>query len=231
MNISWIGQSGYIINNNKTQIIIDPYLSDIVNKVANRPRLVDPPFSPKEMQADAIICTHDHLDHLDPETIAQTDKKDTIFIAPSSCVEKLTSLGCKNILPLDEGQKAKVGDFIIYAVFAKHSVDAIGVIISYKGINLYFTGDTLYDDRLKEIKSFNPDVMFICINGKLGNMDVTQAVQLTKQIDPKVGVPNHYGMFESNTEDPKKYTSKVKNSFIMEYNKFYSINELLKMEV
>ena len=33
MKLRWIGQSGYILEDNTTEIIIDPYLSDIVNKV------------------------------------------------------------------------------------------------------------------------------------------------------------------------------------------------------
>lgn len=35
MKIKWIGQSGYIIKTETTEIIIDPYLSDVVNRVAN----------------------------------------------------------------------------------------------------------------------------------------------------------------------------------------------------
>lgn len=40
MKITWIGQSGYIIKTETAEIIIDPYLSDIVNKISNRPRLI-----------------------------------------------------------------------------------------------------------------------------------------------------------------------------------------------
>ena len=47
----------------------------------------------------------------------------------------------------------------------------------------------------------------------LGEISQEEAIKLTKDINPKIGVPNHYGMFESNTEDPKKYTSKIENSF------------------
>ena len=71
-------------------------------------------------------------------------------------------------------------------------------------------------------------MMFVCINGKLGNMNVEEAVRLTRVIMPKVAVPTHYGMFESNTEDPKKYTSQLKKSFEMEYNKEYSVREVIE---
>ena len=65
MNIRWIGQSGYILSDGNTTVCIDPYLSDAVNRVAGRKRLVPCVISPENVCADAIICTHNHLDHLD----------------------------------------------------------------------------------------------------------------------------------------------------------------------
>lgn len=47
MKIRWIGQSGYVIRTDTTEIVIDPYLSDVVNRVANRPRLVEAPLKPE----------------------------------------------------------------------------------------------------------------------------------------------------------------------------------------
>ncbi|MDD2362467.1 MAG: MBL fold metallo-hydrolase [Eubacteriales bacterium] len=111
MTIRWIGQSGYRLKDQSAEILIDPYLSDVVNKVANRPRLVLPPLLPKELQADTVVCTHDHLDHLDPDAIADMDKDRIQFIAPSSCVSHLKELGCKRIQVLDVGQK---DDIVLY---------------------------------------------------------------------------------------------------------------------
>ena len=71
------------------------------------------------------------------------------------------------------------------------------------------------------------DLMFICINGRLGNMNVDEAVRLTECIAPRVGIPTHYGMFESNTEDPQKYVSRLTCGFEMKYNTEYSAKEIL----
>jgi L-ascorbate metabolism protein UlaG (beta-lactamase superfamily) len=72
------------------------------------------------------------------------------------------------------------------------------------------------------------DVMFICINGKLGNMNADDAARLTGIIAPRVAIPTHYGMFESNTEDPCKFTSQVSCGFVMEHGREYSIKEILE---
>ncbi|HOB37263.1 MAG: MBL fold metallo-hydrolase [Clostridiales bacterium] len=225
MLIRWIGQAGYVFKSQSTEIIIDPYLSDVVNKVANRPRLLPPPILPKDIRADAVVCTHNHLDHLDTEAIAGMDKEKILFIAPYDCVQKLKELGCKKILSLDEGQATWVGDFELTAVFADHTVPAIGIIAKCEDLILYFSGDTLYNDKLQDIRFFEPDVMFICINGKLGNMNVDEAVRLTEIINPRLAVPTHYGMFASNTEDPKKYLLRVNGGFEMEFNREYKLSK------
>ena len=58
-------------------------------------------------------------------------------------------------------------------------------------------------------------------------MNVEEAVKLTEILSPRVGVPTHYGMFESNTEDPEKYLSRVAHGFEMKHNVSYSVGEVL----
>ncbi|MDD6484268.1 MAG: MBL fold metallo-hydrolase [Clostridiales bacterium] len=218
--IRWIGQSGYILSDENTTIYLDPYLSDCVNRVAGRERMVPAPVSAQDIKADAFICTHNHLDHVDVDLIGEMNTGGIDFYAPSDCQKTLLELGVKSYIPFDCGTKAKIGDFEIEAVYADHTVPAVGVVITYGENRLYFTGDTFYNEKLAQVKC---DILFVCINGKLGNMDVKEAVKLTKEIVPKTGVPNHYGMFESNTEDPHKYTDNINNGFIMEYNREYTV--------
>lgn len=218
LKIRWIGQAGYILSDSDTTICIDPYLSDVVNRVANRPRTVAAPFAPEELKADAVICTHNHLDHVDIDAIPHMDKN-IQFFAPSDCKDTLTESGVIHYNEFDEGTTIKIGNFELTAVFADHTVPAVGVVVKHSGNTLYFTSDTLYNEKLSSVKC---DILFICINGKLGNMNVEEAIKITKMISPKTAVPNHYDMFESNSENPENF--KVDNRFIMEYNKEYEVN-------
>ena len=77
------------------------------------------------------------------------------------------------------------------------------------------------------VKDRRIDLMIICINGRLGNMNVDEAVRLTEILAPRLGIPTHYGMFESNTEDPEKYTSRLPRAVALDYNKAYNVEELL----
>lgn len=226
MIIRWIGQSGYIIKTQSTEIIIDPYLSDVVNRVANRPRLVEAPIKPSEVVADAVICTHNHLDHLDVDAISDMNKN-LMFITTSEGKNTLTQMGFERVLAITVGEAVTVGDIEITAVYANHTVEAFGVIIKAEGKILYFSGDTLFDERLFDISKFNPDITFICINGKLGNMNVKEAVITAKKIEAHLNIPNHYGMFASNTEDPALFIDGIDNGFVMEFNKEYDIQDIL----
>ena len=72
--IYFIGQSGYVVKIKDFIIYIDPYLTDYIENSAglnekhmrrNYPSPIDPELI---IKCDAIICTHAHVDHMDPWT-------------------------------------------------------------------------------------------------------------------------------------------------------------------
>ncbi len=228
LTVRWIGQNGYLLFDGETEICIDPYLSNVVDRVAKRGRMVKAPFAPEELKSDVVICTHDHLDHVDTDAIPLMNKERMRFLAPTHAHKTLASCGVAHPIPFDEGAVYDIGAFRLTAVFADHSVPAVGVIVEHGGVTLYFSGDTEYNEKLTALAEREIDIMFVCINGKLGNMNVDEAVRLTEILRPRVGVPTHYGMFESNTEDPEKYLSRVPCGFEMKHNVTYSVKEVLR---
>lgn len=228
MKIRFLGQSGYLIKTQNTEIIIDPYLSDSVYRIAGRPRTLPIPINPREINCDAVICTHNHLDHLDPDTVIQLNNNQ-FFITTSDGKSELERLGKKNVLLLNVGENTVVGDFEITAVFADHTVEAFGLIIKSEGKTLYFSGDTLFNEKLFEISDYKPNIAFLCINGKLGNMNVNESVIAAKKIGATINVPNHYDMFASNSENPHIFTSQIDNGFIMGFNQEYDVENILNV--
>ena len=222
MKIRFLGQSGYVLKSANTQIIIDPYLSDIVNRVANRPRTLPIPIAPKDISCDAVICTHNHLDHLDPDTVSEINNEQ-FFITTNEGKEKMLEMGKKNVKTLSVGESITVGDFKITAVFADHTVEAFGLIVEAEGKKLYFSGDTLYNEKLFEISEYAPDITFICINGRLGNMNVDEALVVAKKIGAAVNIPNHYDMFESNSENPYLFSEKINGGRVLEFDREYDL--------
>lgn len=218
MKIKFLGQSGYIIKTEKAEIMIDPYLSDSVNRVAGRPRTLPIPINPQNISCEAVICTHNHLDHLDPDTVTQINNEQ-FFITTNEGKTELNRLGKDHVASLNIGESTIVGDIEITAVFADHTVEAFGLIVKAENKTLYFSGDTLYNEKLFDIAKYHPDITFICINGRLGNMNVKEALMTAKKIGAKINIPNHYDMFASNSEDPCAFTNQIENGFIMEFNK------------
>lgn len=71
----WLGQAGFVLAYRHTWIVIDPYLSDsLAQKYRGQPlphlRMMAPPILPDELTGiQAVLCTHRHTDHMDPETL------------------------------------------------------------------------------------------------------------------------------------------------------------------
>ena len=222
MIIRFLGQSGYLLRTETTTVLIDPYLSDSVNRVAGRPRELPIPMDPRDIRCDAVICTHDHLDHLDPDTVCHMDSRQ-LFLTTHGGKEKLATFGKENVMAMSLGDSVRIGDMEITAVFADHTVEAMGLVVCAEGTTLYFSGDTLYNEQLFEIAAHRPHITFICINGRLGNMDVEQALTTARKIGAPVNVPNHYDMFASNSEDPHRFADHIPGGFIMEFDREYRL--------
>lgn len=219
IGIWWLGQAGYIIKTHRRIICIDPYLSDSGRKISEDfARMVPPPLLPEELICDLFLCTHNHSDHADPETIGRIKNKDSIiFVGPRTVCDTFLNTGIKvdNIVQIDTGKEKEVSGVRIRATFCIPNevtvLDSVGFIIFLEdNINLYFTGDTAYTDLLGYVANHRIDIMFTCINGKFGNMSIDNSVNLVETIKPKVVIPNHYGMFAINDVDPDKFKQKVK---------------------
>lgn len=213
MRATWISQGGFIFECGAFRLVVDPYLSDDLARLGHV-RMSKPAVSYGQLKPDAVLFTHDHLDHYDPVTVGEILSlyPECRFVGPSSVYEHHKKLGrdCSGFEILNAGDDVSLGGFCIRAVKSFHSDPmAVGLIISADGKTVYFSGDTLYDAALhKEILGASPqgiDAAFVCINGKLGNMNWCQAACLVREISAARAIPMHYGLFADNTEDPAPF--------------------------
>ena len=207
MEITWLGQAGLLFDNGKIKIMVDPYLSNSVEKVnpKNFRRFpVDESFF--EVSPDIIIFTHDHLDHYDPETAEKflTNSRTKITVlCPSSVFMKVRDWGQgHNYVIFDRYTEWTEFGFRFYAVKAVHSdPHAIGVII--EDINekrkYYIAGDTLYNTEIFNEIPQDIYTLFLPVNGVGNNMNVTDAKRFSERIGAEKIVPIHVGMFDELT--------------------------------
>jgi L-ascorbate 6-phosphate lactonase len=228
--VRWLGQGGFELSDGRSAMLLDPYLSDLVEKVEGLKRLVPPPILPRDAHPGLYLITHEHIDHLDADTIAAMPKAGVTFAAPGGCRAKLLELGVgeKSIIRLDRGMRTAFKGFEIEAVYARHTADSIGLVIRQGGTVAYFSGDTELDDEVG--RGIVCDALFVCINGRWGNMGIEDALKLSLRVQAKLSFPNHYGMFAENTTDPEPFVHRLqalgKNGYIMKHAQNIDLAEL-----
>jgi len=210
----WLGQAGYILRSGATTVVMDPYLTD--SAAAGAPeftRLHPPPVAPEKLRADIYIITHDHLDHLDPETIRRYQPRETTwFVAPRLAARRLPELGVPpdRVVRLDAGEASTLGAAEVRGVFAVPTgadvSDTTGYLVTFaNGRSVYHTSDTMFHPLALAAAPRGPDVMLVPINGKWGNPGPEQAVEFAAAVQPRFVLPNHYDLMALNAENPETF--------------------------
>jgi L-ascorbate 6-phosphate lactonase len=208
-----VGQAGFIVKSAKGQLLgIDLYLSDCVEPLEGHvgfKRLLPKILSPKELDFDVIVATHEHYDHFDVDAMPMLiNNGKTRLFASTECAA-LVQWGCVDeslVTYIKPGETYEVGDFKISFTTCDHgkgAPDAVGVVVAVDGRRIFEAGDTsLRLDRIEEYAALGPfDVLIAPINGKYGNLNERECAELSHALKPKVTIPCHYGMFASHGGD------------------------------
>lgn len=228
----WLGQSGFLLKARTGILLFDPYLSDsLTRKYADtdKPhmRMTELAVDPARLDmVDVVTSTHNHTDHLDPETLgplrgANPDLRMVIPEANRAFVAD--RLGCDAGWPvgLDAGERASVAGFTFHGIPAAHNAvdrdDAgpcryLGYVVAFEGGCVYHSGDTLWHEQLvPALEPFDLDLAMVPINGYrperrvAGNLFGDEAARLSKRIGARLAVPHHFEMFTFNTEPPELF--------------------------
>lgn len=171
LRIWWIGQEGFVVKSPRLVIYIDPYLSDYAERITRgQPNehvlITPPPLKPEDVdQADLILCTHDHADHIDPDgipVIARCSPK-ARFVVPRCALDTMLRLGVSRdrISTLAGDDRLTEQGVEIHAVPAmherfdrhpQHGFPYLSYIVNLEGLNLFHAGDTIpYDGQVAKV--------------------------------------------------------------------------------
>ena len=212
MKVTWLTQAGLYFENGRIKILVDPYLSNSVgekNPKKNRRIPVDESFF--DLKPDVILITHDHLDHLDPETLKRfldTDRAITVLASENAYKKLLEFGGDHNYVLLSPHSVWSESGVTFYSTHAEHSDRcAVGFIIDDGESTFYISGDTLYNydviDDVLDLVEDGVDYAFLPINGVGNNMNAKDAADFAYEIGAKSAVPLHYGLFDD--IDPSEF--------------------------
>lgn len=205
MKCTWLGQAGLLFDFDGIKVMIDPYLSNSVDKInSSMKRNVEVDKRFLEERPDILILTHNHLDHTDPETLdVILDKWESICVLASQNAWTQTRKYGRshNYVMFDRHTEWTYGHLRFRAVHAQHSDNyAIGVLILYHDKTFYITGDTLYHTKvIQDVKKVGRDidVVFLPVNGVGNNMNVNDAMRFAAEIEAKEVVPIHFGLYDN----------------------------------
>ena len=219
----WLGQNGYIFKTPEgTLVSTDLYLTNhcagAYNSLGlNLDRRVPILIPPEEVEVDIYTCTHNHLDHTDPQTIAGLRNKETGYFVgphPTCAVYREKGIESGRIVPSWPDCELEFRDVVIRGAFAMPTDDSdlnhMGFLFQFgKGPRIYVTGDTDYSELLASAAKHSPEVMITCINGGFNNLSHYEAAQLAAQVKPKIAIPCHYDMFPDNAVDPGQFRASL----------------------
>jgi L-ascorbate metabolism protein UlaG (beta-lactamase superfamily) len=147
-------------------------------------------------QADVILLTDIHGDHLAPAIIAKLKKSGTVIIAPQAVQQTVTEATV-----MHNGETKKLGAWTIEAIpmynmkpnaqgqIPHEKGRGNGYVVTYGGLRIYIAGDTEGIPEMRALK--NIDVAFIPMNLPY-TMPPQDAADAVRAFHPKVVYPYHY---------------------------------------
>lgn len=222
----YIGQMGMVIKWRNTVIYVDPVLGDMKGEDGKTRRNYEPPFSGKEAAADYIFCSHDHLDHIHPQTIQEMAGRnpDAKIVVPKPLTDMIRGLGIEEdrILGMVQGKEYELADHIqvkgIATAHESYETDengcskTLGYLFCLGTLRLFHSGDTMLTGQLiEDVARERVHVLMIPINGVdmerhqrniIGNMGSRDAAYFAMTAGADLTIPLHYDMVMGNEENP-----------------------------
>ena len=212
VSLTYLGHSAFLIESDKTRLIIDPFLSGNPNA----------PVSADQINADYVLLTHGHGDHLG-DGISIAKRNNALVIAPHELALWCRKQGCKaHNMHIGGAHQFPFGR--VKLTIAHHGSgfdpggkepfaymgNPCGFLITTGGKTIYHAGDTgLFLDMQLIGQLNNIDVALLPIGDNF-TMGIDDAVVAAEFLKPGLVIPMHYQTFDVIHVDPREFSNKVK---------------------
>jgi L-ascorbate metabolism protein UlaG (beta-lactamase superfamily) len=154
-------------------------------------------------QADIILVTHEHGDHLDKDLIGKLKKKGTIVFCNNNGLKSIPTA-----MVMQPGDRQEIKNVVIEAVPAYNIInerapgkafhpkgEGIGYILTIGDKRFYIAGDSENTPEMKALKGI--DVAFLPMNLPY-TMTPEMVADAATAFRPKILYPYHYGETDTN---------------------------------
>lgn len=211
MKITFQGHSCITIENDRSHLIIDPFLTG--NPQAK--------LTPDQVEANVILLTHAHNDHLG-DTVSIAKRNKALVVCSHEMATWLSWQGVEahgmsigGSFSFDFGRVQMTPAFHGNGYVDEERQEIIymgmpaGFVIQLDGKNLYHAGDTsLYSDMQLIKRKYAIDLAFLPIGDNF-TMGPEDAILAAEWVGAKQVIPVHYNTFPTIEQDPQRFVEKL----------------------
>ena len=206
--VQWLGHACLLIESDGKRVLIDPFLTGNPMAAAG----------PEEVEADVILVSHGHEDHLG-DTVAIAKRTGATVVANYELGTWLKGQGLTKVHGMQHGGGCQVDPSIhVKLTLAFHGStlpgggyggNPCGFLVTFRdGTRIYDAADTGLFGDMKLIGEEGLDLAILPI-GDYFTMGPADAIRAVKLLQPKAVLPIHYNTFPPIKQDVQAWAERV----------------------
>jgi L-ascorbate metabolism protein UlaG (beta-lactamase superfamily) len=182
-------------------------------------------------EADAVLITHEHYDHLDPRLVAEIQKATdcTIIADPASTQRLKLTMPPEKLQQIRPSEEIKLGEVSVKAEKCNHpAAEPITYIItSEDSVKVFHTADSLPYPELAIIGEKEKFDVVFCTVGIAPGASPEKGFEIARLTKPQIAVPYH----TNSKEYQQQFAQMIKKELprtaclIPELNKIYQVSK------